>query len=284
MDRLVDLGMDRHFREFNLCAFHDPTLSPGGSLSEAALFRRAFEIRKGDAGTAGEFAEAFQRTLRKETFEAFQKQHGPRPITYADWFYAKFDQFLSILLYEKLLVVGLGEHGGLGPPRTDMPWKEGTGQLTGEKAIVPVELLEQAFPPESLDEIDWSEFVESELANQLESACRGGLKVLERLLRRTAARRQAEPQRARQNLPRTTARKPTAPRKKRPATLIRDNLICSLLEQGVLRPEICKRMDQAGIPTTPAMKKLDVNLWEVAWNDLEIRPNVQTIITKARNP
>jgi hypothetical protein len=80
-------------------------------------------------------------TLRRTSFDCFQQTHGPRPIDYEDWFYSKLYQFVSILLYDKILVWGLGEE-----QKTAEPWKE--GELSGQGPIVDLDELEQSVAPE----------------------------------------------------------------------------------------------------------------------------------------
>ena len=70
------------------------------------------------------------RTLQEETFRCFERLHGARPISYEDWFYCKLNQFLELLVYERLPL-------SVGPPpecswipRTDRPWEEGLLVLT----------------------------------------------------------------------------------------------------------------------------------------------------------
>ena len=58
--------------------------------------------RRGDRSAGFEFTDTMFWTLRPESFECFQRVHGPRAISYRDWFYAKLSQFLDILTYEKL--------------------------------------------------------------------------------------------------------------------------------------------------------------------------------------
>jgi len=111
----ISLDLDPHFRDFNFCDILDPTLRPGSGPDESELYRLAYKARHGDRHAVTLYANTMGRTLRKETFECFQRVHGPRPISHGHWFYAKLDQFLCILLYEELFVYGLGVRGTKGP-------------------------------------------------------------------------------------------------------------------------------------------------------------------------
>ena len=121
----VTLFLDREFPDFNFCETLDPDLRPGSGPSQLALIQMVHAARQGDRSAGFEFTDTMFRTLRPESFECFQRLHGPRAISYRDWFYAKLSQFLDILTYEKLALDGFGPDGKARTPETDKPWEEG---------------------------------------------------------------------------------------------------------------------------------------------------------------
>ena len=60
----------------------------------------------------------------------------------------------------------------------------------------------------------------------------------------------------------------------------RNSVIVSCLVRGVVRPEICKTLDEKGFPTTPQMQNQGVHRWTEAWKDPDFRKNVQQTFTK----
>jgi hypothetical protein len=261
-------------------------LKAGSGPSQSGLYKLAYLIRKGDQGAQGEFASAMECTLRSEAFESFQKVRGPYAIGYADWFYAKLDQFLGILLYEKLWVWGMGKYGERGEPQTDRPWEEGNGMLDGDPALVDPRQLQFAFFPNEPGQIDWFRIV-----HRLSAAKTARTEALRKYLRRRTAlieRKNRQKQRARsgshapQQVVLSTAQESASGQRRRRSRSIqqRDSIIQSGLEEGLDRLEICQRLDQKGVPTTPKMRKAGVDCWTDAWTNLALRNNVQQAFSK----
>jgi hypothetical protein len=286
MDVFPDLQLDRHFRDFNFCPFSEPTLKAGSGPSQSDLYKLAYLIRKGDRAEEGEFASAVECTLRSEAFQSFQALHGPYGIEYADWFYAKLEQFLGILLYEELWVWGMGEYGEQGTPLTDRPWEEGNGILGGHPALVDPRQLRSAFFPNECGQIDWSRIV-----HRLAAAKTTRTEMLRKYLRRRAQLVQ------RKNRHKETARSGSQPpertglpneqegsgrreRRRSRSVQTRDSIILTCQGEGLDRLESCQRLDQKGVPTTSKMRKAGCGRWEDAWANLDLRNNVQQVFSK----
>lgn len=286
MDVFPDLHLDRHFRDFNFCPFSEPTLKAGGGPSQSDVYKMAYLLRKGNHGTEGEFASAMHSTLREEAFQSFQALHGPYAIGYADWFYAKLEQFLGILLYEKLWVWGMGEYGEQGTPVTDRPWEEGNGILGGHPALVDPRKLRSAFFPNECGQIDWSRIV-----HRLAAAKTARTEVLRRYLHRRAelVQRKNQQQKKAQSgrhapqqvVLSAEGKRAKGPRRRRSRSVQqRDSIIQNGLEESLDRLEVCQRLDQKGVPTTGKMRKAGVTCWTDAWTNLELRNNVQQVFSK----
>jgi hypothetical protein len=288
MDVFPDLHLDRHFRDFNFCPFLEPTLKAGSGPTQSDLFKMAYliSIRKGDQGTESEFAAVMQCTLRQEAFQSFQALHGPYAIGYADWFYAKLDQLLGILVYEKLWVWGMGKYGERGEPQTDRPWQEGNGILDGDPALVDPRQLRLAFFPNESGQIDWFRIV-----HRLSAVKTARTEVLRKYLRRRAAlverkNRQKERARSGSHAPQQVAlsaaeERANGQRRRRSRSVQqRDSIIQNGLKEGLDRLEICQRLDQKGVPTTGKMRKARIDCWTDAWTDLDLRNNVQQVFSK----
>jgi hypothetical protein len=276
MDPLVSLEMDLRFRDFNLCAYWGPTLSPPG-FPEARLCQSAYLIRKGDAADLAEFADALTRTIRPETFRAFQKIHGPRPITYSDWYCSKLQQFFGILLYQQLLVVGLGPRGAPGPPQTGRPWEEGI--LYCEHALIQKDAIERAFSPAEVNRVDWLAATE-----RLVAAGPRGREILETWLAQRGARRKQEPSELRSKSPGRPMRKTQLAGKRREPRRERDGIIRMYLGMGLPPQEICQKLDRFSIAVTRAIQKRGLTSWSDGWEDPEVRRNIQTLFSKAKAP
>ena len=155
-----DLTLDPAFVEFNFSWVFDPTLS--GGPSQASLLQLVYEARQGDRSAIFEFVDAICCTLPEETFDCFQKVHGPRPIRYRDWYYQKLHQFLELLVYEKL------SYGAPGEPQTDRPWEEGMIILGSAGPPVQDDDVERAFEPGHNDPSIWSQLRRGDLGNVTE--------------------------------------------------------------------------------------------------------------------
>ena len=141
----TSLELNRAFLGFNRSQILDPSLRTGPSHQD--LFNLVYQARAGSPSAAMEFADALDWTLRQETFEAFQKIHGPLPIRYLDWFYSKVVQFLEALVYERLSTSGLASDGMSAEPKTDQPWDEGFTVLRSRGPWVEDADVEKAFTP-----------------------------------------------------------------------------------------------------------------------------------------
>ena len=153
-----DLTLDRAFEEFNFSWIVDPTLSTGPS--QASLLQLVYEARQGDRGAISELVDAMCCTLREETFECFQKAHGPRPIRYRDWYCSKLRQFLEMLVNEQLSVDGLRPNGNPWEPQTDRPWEEALTILGSAGPAVQDDDVERAFEPGDNDRSSWGQLIE----------------------------------------------------------------------------------------------------------------------------
>jgi hypothetical protein len=249
----------------------------------------AYLIRKGDPTAEAEFASTMQWTLDEPAFQSFQSLHGPFPIRYADWFYAKLEQFLDILLYEKLLVWGMDEYGAQGVPQTDRPWEEGNGILTGTTVVVDPRQLPAAFLPQQCRAIDWFRIVhrlaaiKTAKAEAVRKYLRRRAELIRRSKRRNTRTRAGSHSPQPIVLPRDAgAGKGTPKRRRSRSVQTRDSIILSGLEEGVDRLEICQRLDDKGISTTSKMHKAGCKRWTEAWTNLDLRNNVQQVFSKTR--
>ena len=74
----ISLELNPAFPAFNRSQIVDPSLRSGPSHQD--LFRLVYQARSGSRSAAMEFADVVHWTLKEETFEAFQKLHGPLPV------------------------------------------------------------------------------------------------------------------------------------------------------------------------------------------------------------
>jgi hypothetical protein len=271
MDDFVALDLDPHFRNFNFCALWDPTLTPSCGPSESALYKLAYLARQGERGAIGEFGNTLDWTLREESFECFQRIHGPRPIRFAHWFYAKLDQLLSILLHDEILVCGLGPQGSAGKATTDRPWEEGSGILTGEIPAIQPDELERAFSPEDSTRYEWFRLV-----NALLSAGDERLITFQKILEDKIEQRASSGE--------DPAEESVRPiRRRQSPNEERDAIIASCLKRGEHRLDICRILDKKGITTTPQMRNHSLERWTDAWADPQFRNNVQQVFSKVKD-
>lgn len=279
MDDFIGLDLDSDFLDFNYSSLWDPALRLGSGPKEPDLYRLACQARKGDRSAVLEFVDTMDWTLREESFESFQQVHGPRPIHYAHWFYSKLEQLLGIFLYEELLVDGLGPQGYPGKPRTDRPWEESTGVLSGRKAIIQPDVLERAFSPRDSRDNTWGPLV-----LRLLKAGEDRLVVFGKLLEDRIAEREERsvdggPSLTEEGVERTS-KKPS--RRRRRNTMERDSIIASCLSRETDRLKICTMLDDKGIPTTPKMREYGLTRWEDAWKDPDFQNNVQQVFSKTK--
>lgn len=198
-------------------------------------------------------------TLREPAFECFQQKRGPRPIHYREWFHAKLCQFLEILIYEQLEVLGSWEEGRMREPRTDRPWEEGF-RVVAIDPPAPTEEVELAFVPEDNESDNWME-----LGEELSRTERNRLTVLSEIL----GKRIKEAPSTRQ------------PGREWVKTQDRNRIIRNLLLRGESRERVCEELDRQSIPTTlPSMQKRGVHNWVQGWKDSECRKAIQRMISK----
>ena len=250
------LRMDETFQDFNFSENYEPSLTCGPS--QVQLIEMAYKARKGSSSAAWDFADSMYWTLREPAFDAFQQRHGPRPIHYREWFHAKLCQFLDILIYEQLQVLGSWEEGGLHEPRSDRPWEEGF-RMVGIDPPAPTEEVESAFVPEDNESDTWEELV-----GELSRTERNRLTVLSEIL----AKRIKEAPSTRQ------------PGREWVKTQDRNRIIRNLLERGESRERICEELDRQSIPTLPSMQERGVHNWVQGWGDPEFRKAIQRMISK----
>jgi len=265
MAEIVGLDLDPKFRGFFYCSIWDPALEPGSGPDESALYKMVYLARRDRDETCVEFANTMEWTLRVEAFECFQRLHGPRPVRFEHWFYAKLEQLLSVLLYEELLVYGIGESLDPVPPQTDRPWEEGDRILTGRSPLIQRDDLERAFSPRDGAQYGWGILV-----GEILQAGERRLVAFQQFIKKRIEERGrlADSDGAATKQPRTSAAPPSG-RRRRSETAERGLLIRSCLKRGVERFEICRRLDARGFPTTPKMQKCGHQQWTSAWTDLE---------------
>jgi len=148
--------------------------------------------------------------------------------------------------------------------------------LTGDLPLIQPSDLEQVFSPPDSEEYDWGALID-----KLVGAGDDRLTVFERLVedRATDKRGLPSPTSTSKSLPTERPLQPTDTR--RPRTRERDMIIGHCLERGMIRSDVCRMLDQKGIPTTPKMAKHGLNRWTDAWEDDEFRNNVQQVLTKS---
>jgi hypothetical protein len=76
----TSLFLYRVFPDFNFSETWDPDLKPGGGPSQLKLIQVIHAARCGERGAAAGFTETRYWTLRPESFECFQRVHGPRSL------------------------------------------------------------------------------------------------------------------------------------------------------------------------------------------------------------
>ena len=257
---------DDEFVDFNFSQSHDPALQPGHGPDHRQLYRMVIEARQGDRTGFAEFAEVMYRTLRPEAFESFQRTHGARPISYADWFFSKLYLFFQVLLHDSLQVM---LDGGYRFPLTDAPWKEGHGRLLSSGAEVHPDDLECTFEPARHSSYPWLELAAR--CSRANAADR-----LRAVLQFVRAYRDARP--TVKTLDVEQGRRPRGDQE----ILERDQLIAEQLLQDTPRKRICALLDQDRFSVTHNMEANGILTWTLAWKDPQFRKDVQSIFSKAQ--
>jgi hypothetical protein len=88
---LLAFDLDPAFENFNFSGMLDPSMKSGPS--KADLYRLVYKGRKGDRHAPAEFADTMYWTLRELAFDAFQREHGARAISYREWFTTSYFSF-----------------------------------------------------------------------------------------------------------------------------------------------------------------------------------------------
>ena len=269
----VSLSLDRAFPDFNFSETWDPDLRPGGGPGQLKLVQLVHGARLGERGAGSEFAEMMYWTLRPESFECFQRVHGPRAISYRDWFYAKLSQFLDILAYEKLALDGLGPDGQLRTPKTDKPWEEGLTVLGPGGPGADPAYLERTFVPADNDSGFWGEIVEE--------VCRAPgdrLAVLEGIMGQLRRKRG----RVVSGESATGLLAGARPRREWGRTRERTKIIRQLLAEGEDGLEICAALDTRDMVVLPILQQHGVHTYVAGWNDHDLRRSIQQLFAKKR--
>ena len=208
-----------------------------------------------------EFGDTMYCTLRPAAFEAYQRAHGPRAFSYAEWFYAKIIMFFEVLLYKRLDVLEMTADENFETRVVEQPWKEGVTGFFHHGDWIDPEEIEQTLIPEDNERISWPW-----LAHEVSTVKTNRTEFLREFLKCQPAARAA------------AARKPTSWGKNRE----RDQIILNCLERGVARPNICKELDRLMIPTLPSLHRIGLERWKVAWDDPDGRAAIQQLFSKAR--
>ena len=264
----TSLELNPAFPAFNRSQILDPSFRSGPS--HQGLFKLVYQARAGSQSAAMEFADVLHWTLREETFEAFQKVHGPLPIRYHDWFYSKLVQFLETLVYEGLSTSGLAPDGTSAQPKTDQPWNEGFTVLGSQGPWIEDADIEMAFTPADNTPETWVSLIRPVSATQ---------DRLRRLLQIVALR-----------LGNRSAKATTAPSEPKTVTPTnkrewvknedRNRIICNLLARGEERRSVCEALDARTIGALPIMKQSNVHSWVEAWDNRRLRRSVQQLFAK----
>jgi hypothetical protein len=269
----VTLFLDREFPDFNFCETLDPDLRPGSGPSQLALIQMVHAARWGDRSAGFEFTDTMFWTLRPESFECFQRLHGPRAISYRDWFYAKLSQFLEILTYEKLALDGFGPDGKPRTPETDKPWEEGLAVLGPGGPGTDSDDLEKTFVLADNDPAFWGEVVD-----EVCRAAEDRLAVLEEIMGRLRRKRGIVASGA----PASGFPASVRPRRGWRRTKERNKIIRQLLGEGKGGREICVALDEGEEDVLPILQSRGITTWLAGWADEEVRRNIQQLFSKQR--
>lgn len=267
----VSFEFDRWFCDFNFSEVLDPDLRPGNGPGQLELIQLVQRARGGDRFAKFEFTDTMYWTLRPEAFECFQRAHGPRPISYRDWFYAKLRHFFRILVYETLNVDGLGPDGKPKTAETDRPWEEGLTVLGPGGAAIEDEEIELTFSPTDNEPCFWGAMVD-----EVCEASEGRLAVLEAILGRLRRQRGrvGSGELAGGDL---ASIRPVRDRKR---SRERNQVIRRMLKDGKDGLEICVELDRRGIELLPILRQHGILSWVAGWNDDRAHNNIQQLFSK----
>jgi hypothetical protein len=196
-------------------------------------------------------------TLRPAAFEAYQRLHGPVAITYPEWFYLKLRQFIHILVFDKVEVKSPVDGSC---KIVALPIEKGheiTGVHCNQK--IGFDELTESIAPEDNDFQSWNN-----LAGVASDYTDNRLQEVQEWLK--SHRRASDTQ--------ASAKSRWTKNRQRDA-LIRDEL-----SRPAERIEICRKLDDASIETTPGLQDGGFTRWLDAWSDPDGRQSVQTLFSK----
>jgi len=250
---LLAFDLDPAFENFNFSGISDPTMKCGPSKSD--LYRLVHKGRKGDRQALAEFADTVYWTLRPAAFDAFQREHGARAITYREWFYYKLFQFLGILLFTEILVV---DDVGFRSVEPDKAWEKGGSVIGGGGAVVQLDELQDALGPEDNNCGRWLS-----LARTVSESSDDRLAVVQEWLKSQRAPQANSVKRSRWT-----------------KNEERDQIILNCLNRSMKPELICEELDKLTIATLPALGVRDMHRWADGWAEPEARKSIQQLISK----
>jgi hypothetical protein len=250
---LLALDLDPAFQDFNFSWELDPTLKRGPTNSE--LYHLAQKGRKGDKNALGEFADTMYWTFREAAFDAFQRAHGARAITYREWFYHKLFQFFEVLLFTKVRVAGISEVRLVG---ADEVLEKGAIVISGDGPLIQLDELQDSIGPEHNIRPCWFD-----LAQVVSESSDDRLALAQKWLRS-------------QRVPERNSAKPSVWTKNRE----RDQIIMNCLDRDMKPEIICQELDNRTSPTLPALQTKGIHRWVDGWADPKARNRIQQLLSK----
>jgi len=222
-------------------------------LRQAYLYQLVYAARQKNRLETLHVADVMRCTLRKVTFDAFERTHGPKAITYADWFYCKLLQFLEILTYERLIAEGMPNDS----KASDRPWDKGCYVSGSDGPEIEEEGLKQAFKPEDAKAFDWQWLVQ-----EVSTASSDRGEALNRIIEDLAA----------ENIP--------AKSREWAKNKDRNRVIRNCLKRGKDSEEICRKLDKRTIDPLPIMVRNGIRNFVAALADPSTRNAIQQMISK----
>jgi hypothetical protein len=255
-ETLLCLDTSPEFDDFNFSPSQDSTMRR--RISQAALFAWVIDSREIDPDPLPmvDFAEAMYFTLRPAAFEAYQRLHGPVAITYPEWFYLTLRQFIHILVFDRVEVKSPVDGSC---KIVALPIEKGH-EITGVHCSqIGFDELTESIAPGDNDFEVWHS-----LAAAASDYTDNRLREVQEWLK--SHRRASDTQASAKS--RWTKNRQ------------RDALIRHELSQRTERIEICRKLDEAGIETTPGLQEHGFSRWLDAWSDPDGRQLVQTLFSK----
>jgi hypothetical protein len=254
---LADLFDDREFCDFNFSKIFDPQLK--SKVPAVWLYRWVYAARNGDRFASPEFIDTVYWTLRRETFDAFQRLQPGRPISYRDWFYNKLDQFFNALTYTRLHWADDAEGEALVNPVFSGRESAVLLSATGDSCAA-IELLEQ-FPWPEAQDLDWPAVFASVFAAKGPPG-----DVLGRIL--------AHPK---------GILRPRGSEKQWKGNERRDRIILQALNEGQDREAICRTLDKQAVAVNlPKLLSLGCSKWIDGYFHEHGEKAMQQLISKVR--